>query len=71
MLLALTLALYFLAIRGYTILFGALVGWIPALFLDAKLGRVLFPPMIRLDKRLRARKCGNQTTKLHITVLYI
>jgi hypothetical protein len=49
-LMALAVTLYLLGTRGYALLFGALVGWIPALFLDAKIGRAFLPPLVRLDK---------------------
>ncbi len=42
--------LYFVGLRGYSLVLGAILAWVPALFLDAFVGRTLVPPIIRVDK---------------------
>ena len=42
--------LYFIGLRGYFLLLGAILAWVPAVCLDAIVGRALFPPIIRIDK---------------------
>jgi hypothetical protein len=42
--------LYFIGLRGYSLLLVTILAWVPALFLDAFVGRMFFPPMIRIDK---------------------
>src|SRR5258708_30891543 len=44
--------LYFIGLRGYSLVLGAILTCVPALFLDATLGRALFPPFIRIDKSI-------------------
>src|SRR3989442_11145895 len=43
--------LYFIGLRGYSLVLGAILAWVPALFLDATVGRILFPPIILTDNR--------------------
>src|SRR4030081_199918 len=42
--------LYFIGLRGYSLVLGAILAWVPALFLDPFVGRKLVPPIIRVDK---------------------
>jgi hypothetical protein len=47
--------LYLIGLRGYSLVLGAILAWVPALFLDATLGRALFPPIIRVDKGITSK----------------
>jgi len=47
--------LYFVGLRGYSLLLGAILAWVPALFLDAFVGRTLVPPIIRIDKGITSK----------------
>ena len=49
------LVLFLFGFHGYTLAISALAGWAPALFLDAKLGRAIFPPMIRVEEEIDSR----------------
>ena len=49
------LSLFLLGLRAYALAIIAVAGWPAALFLDAKLGRVLFPPMIRVEEDIDSR----------------
>jgi len=42
--------LYFIGLRGYSLVLGAILAWVPAVCLDAFVGRTLFPPIIRTDR---------------------
>ncbi|PYV66788.1 MAG: hypothetical protein DMG96_41340 [Acidobacteria bacterium] len=44
--------LYFIGLRGYSLVLGAILAWVPALILDAILVRAFFPPIIRTDKNI-------------------
>ncbi len=44
--------LYLVGLQGYSLLLAAILAWVPALFLDATVGRILFPPIIRADKNI-------------------
>ncbi|SRR6266436_3075583 len=44
--------LYLIGLRGYSLVLAAILAWVPALFLDATVGRALFPPIIRTDKNI-------------------
>src|SRR5260370_17950155 len=41
--------LYFIGLRGYSLVLGAILAWGPELFLDAFVGRTLIPPIVRVD----------------------
>jgi len=43
------LVLYVLGLRGYPLAIGSILGWFPAILVDAILGRTLFPPKIWPD----------------------
>jgi hypothetical protein len=47
--------LYFIDLRGYSLVLGAILAWVPALFLDAFVGRTLVPPIIRTDKSITSK----------------
>ena len=47
--------LYLIGLHGYSLVLGAILAWVPALFLDATLGRALFPPIIRVDKGITSK----------------
>jgi hypothetical protein len=47
--------LYLIGLRGYSLLFAAFLAWVPALFLDATVGRILFPPFIRVDRGITSK----------------
>jgi uncharacterized protein (DUF983 family) len=49
-LLILVAGLYLIGLRGYSLVLAAILTWVPARFLDAFVGRILFPPFIRMDK---------------------
>src|SRR6266852_2178972 len=44
--------LYFIGLRRYPLVLGAILAWVPALVLDAFVGRILIPPIIRTDKSI-------------------
>jgi hypothetical protein len=47
--------LYFVGLRGYSLLLGAILAWVPALFLDAFVGRTLVPPLILIVKGITSK----------------
>src|SRR5215470_3374657 len=49
-LLASTVALFLYGLRGYALLLGAFLGWLPMLVLDMVLIRPLYPSPIRVDR---------------------
>jgi hypothetical protein len=49
------IGLYFIGLRGYSLMLGAILALVPALFLDVTLGRALFPPIIRIDQDITSK----------------
>jgi hypothetical protein len=43
---------YFIGLRGYSLVLGVILACVPAQFLDATVGRILFPPIIRAHRSI-------------------